>query len=455
MGDDDQAIYSFRGASPQSMLTFCQAFPDAREIFLAQNFRSTDAIVFASQHLIEQNAVRRDKRMQPMRGAGAAVKLSEFASEKNEADAVVQWLDQRAQKASETWCAAILARTHGQLFLVMEALTRRGIPYTVQSDGVALWEHPTMRTIRWLAELSLLLEHGSTDQQWRALQAWLGVPDESELNACYPRATSLLQRLQWLEQERPDNQRIASIRHLLPTLAAVPPLEALLALWRLLSEQGKFSSPDYTEEQAALLQALTESAVEYGSLRAWLEATDVSRRQQQRRRRSFLSILTLHGAKGLEFDDVIIVGLHDDACPHPRSLAQSVYADPVEAIAEERRLLYVGMTRARNRLDLTYATSVKGSVRMLSPFLVHLLPAGSKQLVTGLSSAQSARVGDVCVHEQWGQGVVQSARTIRPGITQVSVHFAQGRPLELYWEHAMQAGVLRLVEPSANTQFGN
>ncbi|MCY0874992.1 MAG: ATP-dependent helicase [Firmicutes bacterium] len=446
VGDDDQAIYGFRGATPQIMLSFATAFPDVQEVILSHNFRSTDPIVSAANALISHNQDRRPKNVETVRGDGGAVCLSRFADELQEAQSVVRLLDERRQKAPDHWTAAVLARTHAQLYVLLEMLTQRQIPFAVWNDSRSVWQDTVAKRLLKVLALATRLDHACAQSEWRELVAFLGLPYAMSLDDPASRSCSLRVRLSRIAARSAYSDRVLSFSKALTDLCQMTPQAALDRL-QLEEAQllGSPSSASISDEMQAVYAALRLSTNGFNSLSEWLAYAQRRTLKRQDANRPFLSVLTLHGAKGLEFDDVFVIGLHADACPHPRSLSQLTDTDAIEALAQERRLLYVGMTRARNRLDLTYPATVHGRSRKLSPFVQEI--ESKRDLIVDAQYAGVERrlVGELCEHRDWGKAVISSAQIVRDGLTQVCLSYPGQRPRYLYWEVAVRAGVVRLL----------
>lgn len=164
-----------------------------------------------------------------------------------------------------------------------------------------------------------------------------------------------------------------------------------------------------------------------------------------------ISILTLHAAKGLEFDDVMIIGLREGSCPHPQALAEALTADELAlAVAEERRLVYVGMTRARVRLDLTYSRRAGREACKPSRFLEEITGRGSpnahKDTPQAVLDRRPPAIGTRCVHRQLGLGEVRSVESLRTELHKVGI-LCTGQVLRyVYWPAGLDSGLIQAYE---------
>jgi DNA helicase-2/ATP-dependent DNA helicase PcrA len=390
VGDEDQSIYSWRGADINNILDFERDFPGARVLRLEQNYRSTQAILDTASGLVGHNERRKGKTLYAVKTGGEPVRLHHATDEFEEAAWVVKRI--RAQSGR----TAILYRTNAQSRLLEEALLRSGIAYTVVG-GVGFYERKEVKDV--LAYLRLLqnrddsvafrrvlntpprgigaktlaeLESRSARERISAWDALELTVDEAVLPA---RATQPLQRFRELILALRDAARQQGPRGLIETVLAQTGYSAALA------DEDSQESQDRLENLAELLSAAAdfETRVPGAGLAGFLDQVSLLSELDVPRRDAPVVLMTLHSAKGLEFDAVFLVGLEDGLLPHSRSIGVP------DALEEERRLCYVGMTRAMERLHLTSVRSrqVFGQRRIAEPsrFLRELPPAALE--VTG------------------------------------------------------------------------
>jgi ATP-dependent DNA helicase UvrD/PcrA len=376
VGDEDQSIYSWRGADIQNILDFETDFPGARVLRLEENYRSSQAILDAASALVSHNRRRKGKTLRAVKAAGEKVRLHQAADEYQEA----AWVVGRIAELREEGRAAVLFRMNAQSRLFEEGLLRHRIPYEVVG-GVGFYERKEVKDL--LSYLRLILNprdpialrrvinlpaRGIGDKtvdevarvaaargisSWQALQV---VEEEALLPA---RAAQPLRRFrEMILGLREDAARLGVKGLLTRTLEATGYAAAL-------AQDGAQESQDRLENLAELLSAAAdyEARDESPTLAGFLDRvsllTDVDRSSGQ----APILLMTFHAAKGLEFDSVFLVGLEEGLVPHSRSATSN------EALEEERRLVYVGMTRAMQRLHLTWAQSrqVFGQRRLCEP----------------------------------------------------------------------------------------
>jgi DNA helicase-2/ATP-dependent DNA helicase PcrA len=365
VGDEDQSIYSWRGADIQNILDFEHDFPGARVFRLEQNYRSSQGILDAASALVAHNQRRKGKTLRAVRAEGAPVRLHTATDEYEEAAWVV---DRIASERSGRGRAAILFRMNAQSRLFEEALLRRRLPYVVLG-GVGFYERREVKDL--LSYLRLVLN----PQDPMALRRVLNVPprgigakstEELERTAATT-GGSLWEAIGIVVDEARlparATQPLARFRELIGLLREeAPRLTVKGLITRVLEASGyaaALAQEDSQESQDRLenLAELISAASDYDArapetgLAGFLDQTALVSEVDQLGDDTPVVLMTFHAAKGLEFESVFLVGLEEGLMPHSRSLTGD------EALEEERRLCYVGMTRAMERLSLTHAQS--------------------------------------------------------------------------------------------------
>ncbi len=374
VGDDDQSIYGWRGAAAGNILSFGKAFPGTREIILDQNYRSTQYILQAANAVIQNNAVRKAKRLWSAGGDGEAVEVVACGTGDDEAAFVVDRIQQLLYEGARADEIAILYRANVQSRAFEELLALERVPFRVVG-GQAFFERKEVRdAIAYLAvaqnpldevalrrivnspprgigltSLERLVQHGENTRKglWAAL-VQAGSVDGLSVSAVAgaaqlvgvlaPRARRLRAAAAGeLSRQCQELFDQLGLRDAILTADDAPGISAK----RLENLDEVVRSIEMFERQspAALLLAeyLRSSAL------TQLPGEDGEDRQAR------VTLMTLHAAKGLEFRYVFLVGIEEDALPHRKTLEEG------GDLAEERRLCYVGMTRARERLWITWA----------------------------------------------------------------------------------------------------
>jgi DNA helicase-2/ATP-dependent DNA helicase PcrA len=323
VGDAAQAIYSWRGADYRNLLLLKQDFPELTTMNLEQNYRSTQIILSAANQIISHNKSHPILKLWSEREGGEKVIIFEAESELGEAGFVAGEIEKAIINGGKYSDFAVLYRTNAQSRVLEEACLHRGIPYALVG-GVRFYERKEIKDV--LAYLRLLLNPDDEVSKKRAekngktrLSRLLGREwDENKMNSLEI-LESILKETDYLDQFDPLNEedaaRLENIRELQSVAAEYPKLAEFLEQVALTEKESK--KPSYARASEG---------------------------------KGAVTLMTVHSAKGLEFKTVFMVGMEEGLFPHSRSLMEK------EAMEEERRLCYVGMTRAMDKLYLTYAT---------------------------------------------------------------------------------------------------
>lgn len=345
VGDDWQSIYSWRGADFTNILHFEKDFPGALVIKLEQNYRSTQNILDASQALIEKNTQRTEKTLFTESGAGEAVEIDKYRDELDEAKGVATKIMQAGRPLKDF---VVLYRTNAQSQAFERVFMNYQIPYKL-IGGTRFYDRKEIKDI--MAYLRFVVNPADL----MALTRIINVPArgigavslakilDGEVQSLQPRAAQKYADFMHLIADLRDLSRGgASTSELLEQI-----IQKTKYLQFLESED-----PLKAEERIENIQALVGEASNYSKLEDFLADAALMSANDEASSDNSVSLMTLHAAKGLEFPVVFLVGLEEGVLPHARALMGE--SDDIE---EERRLAYVGMTRAIEKLYLSYAMS--------------------------------------------------------------------------------------------------
>jgi DNA helicase-2/ATP-dependent DNA helicase PcrA len=385
VGDPDQSIYKWRGADLRNIMDFEHDFPEARIVKLEQNYRSTQVILDAATAVISQNRNRKDKRLWTDRRGGTRIVYYRGNDEIEEADFIMRSInDARAADVDST--VAVLYRTNSQSRAIEDALMRERIPYKV-IGGVRFYERKEIKDA--LAYLKLIINphddvslrrviNVPTRGVGKGVMDSLQAIDPDAVRADAPpllaaglqevtSARSLWAKLVYaVEEARLTPRAVASLRgfrDLIAGLAEVARREPLsVAIGKMLDQSGYLNdlreeNSEEANERLENLMELVSAAREYetreaeASLGGFVDRLSLLSEadEESGSREARVWLMTMHAAKGLEFPMVVIAGLEEGLFPHSRS------SEDEEELEEERRLCYVGMTRAQSQLVLTSA----------------------------------------------------------------------------------------------------
>jgi len=452
VGDDDQSIYKFRGADVRNILSFEHDYPDAKIIKLEQNYRSTQMILDAAYHVIKANPNRAEKRLWTDRPGGPKIVVAQTYDEQEEAQAVArEAMRLVAEGDNRLGDIAVLYRTNAQSRALEEVLLRRGVPYRL-IGGLRFYERREVKDV--MAYLRLIANPQDTLSFSRIINVprrKLGEKSLAQLgywaDAHGLSAWDALNRLDEMDDVTPAaKSALAEFRDLISEVRAASQERRLvdtidLLLMRSAYERYVKDAGSDGDERWANVLELRGLASEYDGLppgeglQAFLEETalmsDVDTMQEGTQG---MTLITLHMVKGLEFPVVFMLGMEEGLFPHSRSL------DSPEELEEERRLAYVGMTRAKDRLYLFHAfrRHLWGSANLNLPsrFLKDIpselvdgpagIPSGidtegmaPARLVEAtrpgapLQLRQRYHSGDNIEHRSWGHGRVMKSTMTR------------------------------------------
>ncbi|WP_055534621.1 DNA helicase PcrA [Streptomyces graminilatus] len=509
VGDADQSIYAFRGATIRNILQFEEDYADATTILLEQNYRSTQTILSAANAVIERNESRRPKNLWTNAGAGARITGYVADTEHDEAQFVAEEIDRLTDAGdAKAGDVAVFYRTNAQSRVFEEIFIRVGLPYKVVG-GVRFYERKEVRDV--LAYLRVLANPEDSVPLRRILNVpKRGIGDRAEamIDALSQREKiSFAQALKRVDEaygmaSRSTNA-VKRFNTLLEDLRTVVEsgagpatvLEAVLERTGYLAELQASTDPqdetrienlqelaavalEFEQESGAAGEAVEGEAPAPVGLPAFLERVALVADSDQIPDEDddgsgVITLMTLHTAKGLEFPVVFLTGMEDGVFPHMRALGQA------KELEEERRLAYVGITRARERLYLTRSSlrSAWGqpSYNPPSRFLeeipaAHLewkrtgamAPAKASGPASGLTSSLSASrsrsaasgasgfatrrggaekpvvalaVGDRVTHDQFGLGTVVGVKGTGPN-AEATVDFGEDKPKRLLLRYA-------------------
>ncbi|MET8554010.1 DNA helicase PcrA [Streptomyces sp. NPDC004959] len=377
VGDADQSIYAFRGATIRNILQFEEDYPNATTILLEQNYRSTQTILSAANAVIERNENRRPKNLWTEAGNGPKITGYVADTEHDEAQFVADEIDRLTDAGdAKPGDVAVFYRTNAQSRVFEEVFIRVGLPYKVVG-GVRFYERREVRDV--LAYLRVLANPEDSVPLRRILNVpKRGIGDRSEAmidalsqreRITFPQALKRVDEAYGMAARSANaikrfNTLMEELRTIVESGAGpAVVLEAVLEQTGYLAELQASTDPQ-DETRIENLQELASVALEFeqerseeegaGTLAEFLErvalVADSDQIPDEEDGDGVITLMTLHTAKGLEFPVVFLTGMEDGVFPHMRALGQ------VKELEEERRLAYVGITRARERLYLTRST---------------------------------------------------------------------------------------------------
>ena len=383
VGDDAQSIYSFRGAKIENILSFQRDYPEAKVFKLEQNYRSTQTIVDAANSVIDHNSRRLKKRCFSEGASGEKIRIFKAYTDREEADLVVSDLRDRVREGSGKWSdAAILYRTNNQSQSLENALRQRGIPYIIYK-GSSFYDHKEVKDMLGYIRLIInprddeafkrvintpargigdttvsRIEAIAKEKQvsmWEAVDTMVGsTPVDLVEKTIIRKVSEFVALIRSLSLERAHKglydfgMEVAVRSGLLPFYRLQNTPEAQSAVANL--EEVMNSMQMFHEQVEAEIRNGEREEFETATIEEWLQSlmllTDMDNKDDEEDNER-VTLMTVHSAKGLEFEYVYVVGCEENLFPSQRAL------ESLEGVEEERRLFYVALTRAKSLATLS------------------------------------------------------------------------------------------------------
>jgi DNA helicase-2/ATP-dependent DNA helicase PcrA len=443
VGDDDQSIYSWRGSDYRMILRFEEDFPGAKVFKLEENYRSTQRILDAANALVENNKTRAKKKLFTRRAEGEAITLYCAATERDEARYVTEKIKEMVREGSAYRDFLILYRTNSQSRVFEEALIADGIPYRVVG-GVGFYNRAEIKDViaylRYVVNPADALafkrivnvpRRGIGAQTLAALVQAASAKNMSVGEAIFD--SDLLREA--VPKKLKELERFAElIKNFREKSEKITVADLLVAVMEESGYVRELQAEETHDARARMenLQELIGVAREYQSGDAEASVSGflanialISDLDSLDPDSSYVTLMTMHGAKGLEFSHVFLTGLEEGVFPHSRALAD------MTELEEERRLAYVGVTRAMDRLFLSYAQrralfgntyaypksrfieEMPGLDVLQSDSVVLPRPSGGRWREVSIHESAGAgltmdlRDGDRVRHPKWGEGTIR------------------------------------------------
>jgi DNA helicase II / ATP-dependent DNA helicase PcrA len=380
VGDDWQSIYKFRGADIKNILDFEKDYPEAKVIHLEQNYRSTQIILDAAYGVISKNINRKDKKLWTEKDAGQMVTSFEAEDERDEAEFVASEIKKGGAPYSKY---VVLYRTNAQSRTIEEIFLKESVPYRI-IGGIKFYQRKEVKDM--VAYLRLISNYSDAISLERiinepkrglgniSLRKWLGIAREAKINPIEAPLETSNEKYKLLDNKKDSIAKLCEfikrMKEIQPRITLADFIEKVFkesGYEKMLLSEGEEGEMRWenVKELVTVAQKYDEAKEDYGdTLSAFLEevalASDVDNVDQNQ---DAVHLMTLHSAKGLEFPVVFIVGLEEGILPHSRSMLSHAEME------EERRLMYVGLTRAKEKIYLLFTRqrNLFGSTQMNSP----------------------------------------------------------------------------------------
>ena len=371
VGDDDQSVYGFRGAKPGIMMEFMKDYPKARQILLDVNYRSSGYIVKGALRVIGNNKIRFEKKIEAFRKPDETVHVQEVKDPVQEAEYVLERIREYREKGVSYTEMAVLYRTNVDARAMSELMTEYQIPFVMKEHLNNIYEHfialdmiSYLRLSQGEYDRKYFLQIANRPNRYLTRESMkTGNVSYESLRRYYRDKDWMVDRIDQLEWDMKmicDKTPYAAIQYIRKRMGYDEFLKEY-AVYRKISSEDLF----------AVLEEIWQNSKGYGTIKEWFEHIEsygkmLKEQNKKNGEKEGVNLMTMHAAKGLEFDTVFVIEANEGSCPYKKAIAD-------EEIEEERRLFYVAMTRAKRKLVISYVKEKNGKDLLPSRFVSELL----------------------------------------------------------------------------------
>ena len=371
VGDDDQSVYGFRGAKPGIMKEFMKDYPKARQILLDVNYRSSGYIVKGALRVIGNNKIRFEKKIEAFREPDETVHVQEVKDPVQEAEYVLERIREYREKGVSYTEMAVLYRTNVDARAMSELMTEYQIPFVMKEHLNNIYEHfialdmiSYLRLSQGEYDRKYFLQIANRPNRYLTRESMkTGNVSYESLRRYYRDKDWMVDRIDQLEWDMKmicDKTPYAAIQYIRKRMGYDEFLKEYAA-YRKISSEDLF----------AVLEEIWQNSKGYGTIKEWFEHIEsygkmLKEQNKKNGEKEGVNLMTMHAAKGLEFDTVFVIEANEGNCPYKKATAD-------EEIEEERRLFYVAMTRAKRKLVISYVKEKNGKDLLPSRFVSELL----------------------------------------------------------------------------------
>ena len=371
VGDDDQSVYGFRGAKPGIMMEFMKDYPKARQILLDVNYRSSGYIVKGALRVIGNNKIRFEKKIEAFRKPDETVHVQEVKDPVQEAEYVLERIREYREKGVSYTEMAVLYRTNVDARAMSELMTEYQIPFVMKEHLNNIYEHfialdmiSYLRLSQGEYDRKYFLQIANRPNRYLTRESMkTGNVSYESLRRYYRDKDWMVDRIDQLEWDMKmicDKTPYAAIQYIRKRMGYDEFLKEYAA-YRKISLEDLF----------AVLEEIWQNSKGYGTIKEWFEHIEsygkmLKEQNKKNGEKEGVNLMTMHAAKGLEFDTVFVIEANEGSCPYKKATAD-------EEIEEERRLFYVAMTRAKRKLVISYVKEKNGKDLLPSRFVSELL----------------------------------------------------------------------------------
>lgn len=371
VGDDDQSVYGFRGAKPGIMKEFMKDYPKARQILLDVNYRSSGYIVKGALRVIGNNKIRFEKKIEAFRKPDETVHVQEVKDPVQEAEYVLERIREYREKGVSYTEMAVLYRTNVDARAMSELMTEYQIPFVMKEHLNNIYEHfialdmiSYLRLSQGEYDRKYFLQIANRPNRYLTRESMkTGNVSYESLRRYYRDKDWMVDRIDQLEW---DMKMICGKT----PYAAIQYIRKRMGYDEFLKEYAAYRKIS-SEDLFAVLEEIWQNSKGYGTIKEWFEHIEsygkmLKEQNKKNGEKEGVNLMTMHAAKGLEFDTVFVIEANEGSCPYKKATTD-------EEIEEERRLFYVAMTRAKRKLVISYVKEKNGKDLLPSRFVSELL----------------------------------------------------------------------------------
>lgn len=371
VGDDDQSVYGFRGAKPGIMMEFMKDYPKARQILLDVNYRSSGYIVKGALRVIGNNKIRFEKKIEAFKKPDETVHVQEVKDPVQEAEYVLERIREYREKGVMYTEMAVLYRTNVDARAMSELMTEYQIPFVMKEHLNNIYEHfialdmiSYLRLSQGEYDRKYFLQIANRPNRYLTRESMkTGNVSYESLRRYYRDKDWMVDRIDQLEWDMKmicDKTPYAAIQYIRKRMGYDEFLKEYAAYRKIPSE-----------DLFAVLEEIWQNSKGYGTIKEWFEHIEsygkmLKEQNKKTGEKEGVNLMTMHAAKGLEFDTVFVIEANEGSCPYKKATAD-------EEIEEERRLFYVAMTRAKRKLVISCVKEKNGKDLLPSRFVSELL----------------------------------------------------------------------------------
>ncbi|MCY6370860.1 ATP-dependent helicase [Clostridium ganghwense] len=402
VGDEDQCIYSFRGAKPECMVNFQYYFNDGKKLFLGRNYRCPDSVVEISDNLIKNNKMRNNKIMYAQKEYRPKINVMNYKNENMQAEDIsLNIIKLKGLNQCEYNENAILYRTNVESRSIIDSFIRKKIPFKLLDKEYNFFEHFICKDV--LAYLKLSIDSSDKESFFRIINKPFRyiskiniekVRKSTNRGDCFENLKSIdnlpVFQLKSIDELKKDIQRLNKMS----LSGAISSILSNLGYYDYLKEYSSKFKIDISELEE-ILEEFKASAEEYKTIITFLvhvdEVEEEIIKNKRNENKDSVILSTIHGVKGMEFKNVFIINCNEENIPHINSMDEN--------IEEERRLFYVGITRTIENLSLCISNEIRGKNKKVSRFI--------KECKLYSLFQNTYKIGERIIHKSFGEGEVK------------------------------------------------